>query len=112
MYMVALSLEQSAFPDSRKVALDRSVIENVRRFLGRKRQIHLDRVPLIGSNHRSIGAQREALLVTADDDGFELCSSQRFAMASESLEEPIDGNPAVGVEREPDGAWLVAEHET
>jgi len=76
-----------------------------------QRQVHLHGMPLIGTNHRVVGVQCKAALVTRRNDRLEIRSGKRLAVISECMQKILDGSPAVLVEGYSDGSRLVTQDE-
>lgn len=106
--VMPLALEQSVSTYGWQVALDSAVEQNVGWNCGRQGQVHLHGMPLVGPNHRAIGAQREATFIAGCNERLELHSGERLAMASERMQQRLDRNPAMWVEGYSDDSWLVA----
>ena len=90
------------------MASDSAVVEDLRRWGGWQRQIDGQGMPLVGSNHRAIRIQCEALLVTTRDYRLEIRSSKRFAVTDECVEKVVNEDPTTLVECEADCSWLMA----
>lgn len=108
MNVMPLALDQAMSAYGWQVTFDRAVEQNVGWRCWRKRQVYLHGVPLVGANHRTVGAERESLLVAGGDERLEVRSGQGPAVTFEGMEELDYGNPTTVVEREADSSWLVA----
>jgi hypothetical protein len=97
------------FPDGGEGAANGAVEEEIRWLGWFVAEVDGSGVSLVGADAAAVVREGEALFGAGRDEFVEFGSSQGLAVVGACVEEDVDVDPAVRVERDADGAGLVPE---
>ena len=105
----ACARDEARGADGRDEGVDRPVKETRGRLTRRQAQIDRNRMPLVRANARSVGGEREALLVARAHDLFEVLARHLLTLASERREHVLDRGLARRVQMKVECRRIVAK---